>query len=59
MTKKKIDFEKLTKRFTQIANWLAFLGLVISIVIKLNRLFGFWGKKKDSKEEKQDEKKVG
>ena len=55
--KKKIDIEKLTKQFTIVANWLAFLGLVISVAIKLNRLFGFWGKKK--KDEKKDEKKEG
>lgn len=54
--KRKIDIEKLTKQFTIVANWLAFFGLVISVAIKLNRLFGFWGKKKD---EKKDEKKEG
>lgn len=52
---KKIDIEKFVDKINTIGKVIAFVGIVLSVLIKLNRLFGFWGQKKST--EKTSEKK--
>ena len=50
---KKIDFEKLVDKINKIGKIIAFIGIVLSVAIKLNKMFGFWGaEKKDKGDEK-------
>lgn len=53
---KMIDIEKFVDKVNTIGKFIAFFGLVLSVVIKLNRLFGFWGNKPTEK--KDDEPKA-
>jgi hypothetical protein len=57
---KKIDIEKFVEKINTIGKLIAFVGIVLSVLIKLNRLFGFWGQKKSNTSEiKSDSDKVG
>ena len=54
---KKIDIEKFVDKINTVGKVIAFVGIVLSVLIKLNRLFGFWGQKPVAKKEdanKQD-----
>ena len=48
---KKIDFEKLVDKINKIGKIIAFIGIVLSVAIKLNKMFGFWGAEKKDKTE--------
>lgn len=48
---KKFDIEKFVEKINTIGKLIAFIGLVLSIMVKLNRIFKFW-----SFDKKQDEK---
>ena len=57
MIMKKIDIEKFVDKINTVGKVIAFVGIVLSVLIKLNRLFGFWGQKPVAKKEdanKQD-----
>lgn len=52
---KKIDFEKTVDKINKIGKIIAFIGIVLSVAIKLNKMFGFWGAEK--KATQTDDKK--
>jgi hypothetical protein len=57
---KTFDIEKFVAKVNTIGKLIAFIGLILSIAIKLNRIFKFWSfdKKADNKEsEPQTSKK--
>jgi hypothetical protein len=39
---KKFDIEKFVEKINTIGKLIAFIGLVLSIMVKLNRIFKFW-----------------